>query len=406
MIEISLLKALAIKDNLLKYKPMLNPKTLASQSIIILKAYEEYFKLNTEHLCVDLGLFKTLFFNSLHPYISEKEVLEYSQILSLLAEQHNKDEIQKIIAGFEQQEFYSELHNLLDQNIDVITIQTKLDIFKAKIQDITRDDQTTVDMDLIQALDYTDRSTGLRWRCKALEEHFQGGLIQGDFGIIAGYVDAGKTSFLISEVSHMATQLKDDDYILWFSNEGSWKSILPRVYCATLNCRPSQLVKHKDRAVTSYTTKMNGDKNRIRIVDIQGWSAKDCENIVIKKTPALVVIDLVDNLSGFDKYMNKESSFEKYCKLYQWCRELATQYCPVLGVSQMNREGENKMYPSMSSLRGSGVDKQAAATFQLMIGSLEGDNTTRYLSMPKNKINENKGWKAIVKFDPIKSIYL
>ena len=60
----------------------------------------------------------------------------------------------------------------------------------------------------------------------------------------------------------------------------------------------------------------------------------------------------------------------------------------------------------MSKLRGSRVDKQSAATFQLMIGALEGDNSTRYLSMPKNKINANKSWKAQVQFNPVTCRYL
>ncbi len=85
---------------------------------------------------------------------------------------------------------------------------------------------------------------------------------------------------------------------------------------------------------------------------------------------------------------------------------MATHYAPILGVTQLNGDGEDQMYPSMSQLRGSRVDKQAAATFQLMIGSMVEDNNTRYLSMPKNKINENKSWKAIVKFDPARSRFI
>jgi hypothetical protein len=124
--------------------------------------------------------------------------------------------------------------------------------------------------------------------------------------------------------------------------------------------------------------------------------------LIKSNPPKLLVIDLLDNVSGF----NKESEWSRYGKLYQWAREIATHYCPVLGVSQLNGDGENKEYPSMSRLRGSRVDKQGAATFQLHIGSLEGNNDIRYLSMPKNKINSNKSWRVQVKFDANRSRFI
>jgi replicative DNA helicase len=398
MIELTLLKALSIKESFNKYKNILNPKTLSQQSLLLLKDYEVYFH-KYEHDKIDWNLFPTYFFEIRHPYLDEKSILEYKTIIESISSLAVNGEIKEIYKGFEQQEFYIELQRLLDSNIDIKELKIKLDDFNKRIETKTELD---VEMDLKSSLDYTNRSEGLIWRCEKLKNHFQGGLIKGDFGIIAGYVDTGKSSFIASEVSNMGQQLKDDEYILWCSNEGDWKSLLPRLYCSTLNCTDKELRQYLDKAEEKYIRLMNGNKNRIVIKDIQGWSYVDLEDLVISNPPKLLVIDLLDNVNGF----NKESEWSRYGKLYQWAREIATQFCPVLGVSQLNGDGENKEYPSMSRLRGSRVDKQGAATFQLHIGALEGNNDIRYLSMPKNKINSNKSWRVQVKFDANRSRFI
>jgi replicative DNA helicase len=264
-------------------------------------------------------------------------------------------------------------------------------------------------MELSEAQEYTDRSKGLRWRSKALNEYFRdGGVILGDFILIAGFVGCGKSSFIASEVTKMAQQLEGDDYILWMSNEGSYKALIERMYSAALNATSQEMRgdEARQKARASYIKGMKGNLNRIRIIDIQGWNAKQIEQLIAKRTPKLAIIDLVDHIEGFDKYSTKENSFEKYGKLYQWCREVATKYCPVFGISQLNGEGENNMYPMMSQMRGSRVDKQAAASAVLMIGSIVGDNTTRYLSIPKSKINEVSDWTAVVQFDASRSRFI
>ncbi len=404
MIEITLLKALSKRHNFDNYKRLINPKSLAQQSLVLLKDYDVYFSLNQNETEINFDKFCVFFFNTRHPTFDDKSVAEYRDILTRVATVKS-DDIKQVINGFRQQDFYGEIQGLIDQNVELEQVKSKIDEYMTDTGSISSQ-ETFNDMDLNISLDYTDRSNGLVWRCEALKRHFQGGLIVGDFGLVAGYVDSGKTSFVASELSHMAQQLSGDDYILWLSNEGDWKSILPRVYCAALNLTKQEVMAHKDEAIKRYKQLMHGDLNRIIIKDIQGYSAKDIEALIKRRTPKLVVIDLLDHIDGFDKYSSKESSFEKYNKLYQWAREMATHYAPILGVTQLNGDGEDQMYPSMSQLRGSRVDKQAAATFQLMIGSMVEDNNTRYLSMPKNKINENKSWKAIVKFDPARSRFI
>ncbi len=311
----------------------------------------------------------------------------------------------QIITAFEQQELYAALHQDLDKNMPVSEVLSKIETAMSRIDGLNGSNSSLeAEMDLTLALTTTDRTKGLQWRLNCLRELFQeGGLIKGDFGIIAGFVDCGKTSFIASELSHMAQQLRGDEYIAWLNTEGSWEQLIPRIYCATLNCTASDLRKFPEKAKEKYLEKMNGDLNRIRIMNFQRKSTRDVEDLIKRKPPSLIVFDLLDGLRGFEKFMGGDGNVtERYSQLYQWAREIATQHCPVLAITQLNGDGNNEPYPTITNLRGSRVDKQAAATFQLIIGSLEGNNTERYLSMPKNKISTEKGWRRQVSFDPLR----
>ena len=149
---------------------------------------------------------------------------------------------------------------------------------------------------------------------------------------------------------------------------------------------------------------MHGDKNRIQVLNFQRKSIKDVEVLCKKNPPSLIVFDLLDAIQGFDKYLGGEgNTVERYGALYQWSRIMATEVCPVIAISQLNRKGNDNCYPNMTELSGSGEKKQAAATCMIMIGSLEGDNAERYLSTPKNKISGDKSWRVKVKFDNLRS---
>lgn len=406
MIELKLLTAFSIKENLLSYSSQINPKTLSVESITILKDYEVYFNEYPEQKKVDFGMFSTFFFNTRHPFLDEKSILMYKEIIKQISvDVLNTTDVIKLIQGFEKQEFYNDLRNSLEKNIDIENLLEKIASFKERITHI-KDKELSVDMDLEEALENVDRTNGLLWRNESLRKHFNGGLIKGDFGIVAGYTDSGKTSFLSSELSYMAQQLKNDQYILWLNNEGDWRRILPRIYSATLNCTEQDLVTNKEKAIEKYKQAMHGDRNRIIITDIQGKHIKDIERLVKERPPALIVFDMLDHLRGFEKYVSTEGSHERFGQLYQWARELSSKYCPIIATSQLNREGSNCMYPDITNMKGSGVDKQAAAVYLLMIGALQGDDNTRFLSTPKFKLGAGKGWRTQVTFDSARSRFI
>ncbi|RZI38679.1 helicase DnaB, partial [Herbaspirillum sp. HC18] len=61
--------------------------------------------------------------------------------------------------------------------------------------------------------------TGVAWRLDCLNASMRK-LRPGDFGIVAGRPDKGKTTFLTSEVTMFAPQIPPDRNIIWLNNEG------------------------------------------------------------------------------------------------------------------------------------------------------------------------------------------
>jgi replicative DNA helicase len=73
---------------------------------------------------------------------------------------------------------------------------------------------------------------------------------------------------------------------------------------------------------------------------------------------------------------------------YQWAREQAKTYCPVIGVCQAGATAENKKYLSMDDIAESKTGKAGEADWILGIGKVHDDHNPnkRYLSILKNKL--------------------
>jgi hypothetical protein len=78
-------------------------------------------------------------------------------------------------------------------------------------------------------------------------------------------------------------------------------------------------------------------------------------------------------------------------QLYQWARELAKTYAPVIAVSQAGGTAEGKLWLTMDDVDSSKTAKQGEADWILGIGK-ETDNTSnmRYLNISKNKLLGDK----------------
>lgn len=245
-------------------------------------------------------------------------------------------------------------------------------------QEVESEGIIPVNMNLKELYDTQIQTPGLRWRLNFLNKSL-GSLRKGDFGFIFARPETGKTTFLASEVTHMVSQT--DGHVLWFNNEEQGNKVGIRVFQAALGLNTGDLFRNVESKQNQYEV-LTG--NRIIILDFEDSSSKSKIEAVLKQyNPALIIFDQIDKIRGF----KGERNDLELKQIYQWAREIAKTYAPVIAVSQASGEAEGKLFLTMDMVDGSKTAKQGEADWILGIGK-EQDNTsrTRYFNISKNKL--------------------
>lgn len=238
--------------------------------------------------------------------------------------------------------------------------------------------------DINEILNNTVRKQGLRWRLDSLNKSL-GSLRKGDFGFVFARPETGKTTFLASEVACMAQQLissqPSKESILWFNNEEQGEKVKARCYQAALGATMAQISKTPERAQTSYIEKTGG---RIKIYDSAYIQRKTVEALCHQENPSLIIFDQIDKIKGFSE--DREDLV--LGKIYQWARELAKEYAPVIGICQANGTAENERWLTMAHVSNATTSKQAEADFIVGIGKIHdpGFENIRFINISKNKL--------------------
>ena len=179
-----------------------------------------------------------------------------------------------------------------------------------------------------------------------------GSLRKGNFGFIFARPESGKTTFLASEVTFFAEQLKEEDGpILWINNEEDGKKVKLRIFQASLGYTLNQLLSNITDNQKIYNEKING---KIKLFDRAIVSRSDIENLCKLFKPSLIVIDQIDKITGFDG--DREDL--KLGSIYTWARQIAKTYCPVIGVTQADGTAEGKKWLTMDNVSNAKTAKQ------------------------------------------------
>jgi hypothetical protein len=234
----------------------------------------------------------------------------------------------------------------------------------------------TTDLELLH--ERRTSSPGLRWRLESLNKAL-GPLRQGNFGFVFARPETGKTTFLCSEVTHMASQTEQP--ILWFNNEQECEEVTERAIQATLGIDQTTLYARKAANNTKYRD-LTGD--RIKVIEAGDLTARDIEAICKDANPSLIIFDQVDKIRGFQEDRNDL----ELKAIYIWARNLAKKYAPVIAICQAGGSGENKRWLTMNDVDNSKTGKQGEADWILGIGKVHDDGLeqVRYFHLSKNKL--------------------
>ncbi|CAB4182404.1 AAA domain containing protein, partial [uncultured Caudovirales phage] len=229
--------------------------------------------------------------------------------------------------------------------------------------------------------------TGLDWRLEELNVSC-GPVRQGDFILVAAYVGTGKTTFAASEVTHMATQLKDTRPVIWVNNEEESNKVMLRIMQSALGVTLADIQADLPRATAEYE-KIMGMHNRILVThnDSTKCNVHSLTEMFEKHNPAIIVFDQLDKVAGFEREADGKE-YDRLGRVYKWGREASHKYGPVFAISQTDGASGADQYIRMNQLRGSKVDKPGEADAIITIGK-SSDPTkkyNRYIHVPKNKM--------------------
>lgn len=386
-IDIQLLRIMRKRDEFHKLMPNIVPAALDKQTAAILADYKEYFD-SFEHAEIDLSTFIPRFHRR-HPSLTDEQKNAYEGILKQIGSEVDEGTRNGILANLYELKLGTDLANLLAQFEEgeladaPARFMEALDCYKrnAGIREAS-----WINDDIGELLGQESDQSGYEWRLQCLRDSMRG-LRPGDFGIVAGRPDKGKTTFLASEVTYLARQLPEDKNVVWLNNEGPGKRIVPRLYQAALGYTVSDLIKQHQlgRLVTEYEYAV-GRTDRIRVVDIHGMNNYQVESIVEANSAGIVLYDMIDNVKGFGDAARTDLQLER---MYQWARELGVKHEFVgIATSQISNEGDGLQFPTLGMLKDSKTGKQGACDFQLMIGAANdpGLANARFISLPKNKL--------------------
>jgi replicative DNA helicase len=265
---------------------------------------------------------------------------------------------------------------------------------KAELDLEKKSDIQFVDDDIGDLLSADEDVRGVRWRLRCLQESIRP-MASGDFGLVCGRPDTGKTTFLTDNLTYMAPQLpeafpdREEPFILWLNNEGPGRRIKPRLYQSAVGLSlPECVALHKKGKLVDAYIKAVGALNRIRILDIHGWNHYDVEDVIKQTRPCIIVFDMIDNIrfAGMAKGSRTDQALEA---MYQEAREWCVKYgCIGLATSQISNEGDGLLFPTISMLKDSKTGKSGAVDFQIMLGRSNDFNSEslRGIGVVKNKL--------------------
>src|SRR5712664_2341188 len=378
MSELSVLKHLCNKDFYNTHRNSIDIEDLSKELHSILRVIDAHY-LTDDASDLTVDDLSNIYFST-----PRAKVEFYQGIFEALrANEAGMDTTVTLIQGLQQARIMRELSILAyDASEGRKSLQEILDkvsgLSTSKGELCADKDNDFVVQDLGKLVSECTGMAGLRFRLGSLNKAL-GPLRKGDFGFIFARPETGKTTFLASEVSYMAQQTTQP--ILWINNEEESRKVMLRCYQAALGIDLSQLMSNVEDNQKRFH---EITKENIKLKDAVSINYKQIEKLCAQITPALVVFDQIDKIKGFDN--DREDL--RLGSIYIWARELAKQYCPIIGVCQADGTGEGQRWLTMANVANAKTSKQAEADWILGIGKVNdvGYDNLRFMHLSKNKL--------------------
>ncbi|MGU2415999.1 AAA family ATPase [Burkholderia cenocepacia] len=416
-LETTLLRLLKTRERYERLARAVPRNALELKSKAILDDFGKFFAEFPDVQRIELEPFNLWFCTFAHPTLNDEQRALYkvllANVLDVDCDPALESGIMERLLAAESANRITDIITRYQEGEEVdIYLETRAEVERYEAQSNRKVRVPWVNADINDILQDDKDDRGLHWRLDPLNAVMRP-VRPGDFIVLAARPDKGKTTFVASEVTHMARQFdgyygeNHGRYVLWFNNEGPGRRIVSRVYQAALNATISDLVKLSNAGVIKEEfAKHVGAVDRIRVMDIHDFWNHEVEDIMRRCPPGLVIFDMVDNIKFGGQTLNGGQRTDQLLEAqYQWARLLGVKYdTPVIATSQISAEGDGLTFPTLPMLKDSKTGKQGAADVIITLGASNEPQyeSSRWIGCTKNKLRREgapKSPQAEVLFD-------
>ena len=386
-----LIKVFNDAQRIKKRKELLQNVVLTPELELVLGAMEEYIATLPEgDNITDWDLFSTHFFTVKYPGLTTNEAEVYKNIFEYLEENPELgDEEKNIFHAILSKQYgemiadasYSIAYGNSDEELKD-TVTDMLDQYEQQLESVSiilNDEEEQESSDIFDSLDDIISKSGYSWKLSELNQSL-GPLSDGDFLVLGGRPDSGKTTLLASEVVHVGSQI-DGGSILWLTNEERSSRIKLRIIQSALGKCQDDIVMDLMTAKIDFKKVVQAD---IQVHNIYGWDTRKVGNLIKQKKPKLLVFDQLAKLVCNEPYAHDA---ERLAKLAAKARSWSADF-PVITTCWADGTAEGEKYIEMNQLYGSKTGVQGEADAIVTIGRMHNDPIpdARYIYVPKNKL--------------------
>ena len=377
------------KDNYSKYRGFVKDNVLTKESKLVLEDVGKYYAASPMVRDINWEEFATWFTVVAHPTMKEDRAEIFTKIFDKLIEHEISDELyESLIESFVARSKATDIYRIAQDvaegtkdNLDDVT--TVMDSYYDEL-DMTKDiENHEAVWDISSIVSATVGGSGLDWRLDPFNKSL-GPLRKGNFVVIGKRPDTGGTTLLAAEATFMAPQMPPNTKVLWFNNEEAGSAVQLRILQAALGLNSEEISHDEVGSIDAYN-KLMGEDNRIVLYDKADLTVKDVKEACKRYDAGLIIFDQLWKVQGVEDATN---DVHKMTKLFNFGREIAKQYAPVLAVHQADGSAGGQEYLNMEQLYMSKTGAQGEADAIIMIGrSYEaGKGDSRFISVPKNKL--------------------
>lgn len=414
-LELTVLRLLKYRDRYERLARSVPKNALDTTTRIILDDFGAWFREFPDAARIEPEPFLVWFKGFRHPGLTAEAAAVFEGMLRQLPQDVSPEieggmmerlvaaskayEITEIITQFQQGE-----------EIDLLaSVRAAVEDFEMQVDRKVKDPQVRDAIEDLLKAEEDDK--GLHWRWNCLNRHMKP-LRGGDFVVLAARPDKGKTTAIADNATHMGPQIDlvypgENRSILWFNNEGPGKKIVLRCFQAALFASTEEMVEMNNQPCTKpdpegkirtllrekYNEVM-GRMNVLRVFDVHGYSSHEVEDLMRLHKPALVIFDMIDNISFAGAGLNNGQRTDQLLEaMYQWARMMCVKYdCAGIATSQISAEGDGLQFPTLPMLKDSKTGKQGAAEVIITIGAVNDPSLdrSRYIGCTKNKLVRSK----------------